>query len=67
MKPNMGTTDRILRIIIAAVFAGLFFTGTITGITGTILLVLGAVFILTSLAGFCPLYAPFGIKTCRIK
>lgn len=63
----MGAADRIIRILIAAVFAYLYFSGTVTGTLGIVLVVLGAVFVLTSLVGFCPLYAPFGIKTCSNK
>ena len=67
MKRNMGTTDRIIRVIIAAIIAILYFTGTISGIVGIILLILAGVFLLTSLIGFCPLYAPFGLRTCPAK
>jgi len=67
MKANMGSTDRIIRVLIAAVFAVLYFTGTVTGTVGLVLLVLGAVFLLTSVVSFCPLYAPFGISTCAVK
>lgn len=63
MKPNMGNTDRLIRIILAAVFAVLYFTGTVGGTLGIILLVLAAVFVLTSLVSFCPLYLPFKIST----
>jgi fatty acid desaturase len=67
MKKNMGGADRIIRILLAAVFAYLYFGGIITGTWGIVLLVLGGVFVLTSLVGFCPLYAPFGISTCPAK
>lgn len=67
MKKNMGTVDRVIRIIIAAIVGVLYFTEVITGTWGIILLVLSAVFVLTSLISFCPLYAPFGIKTCPIS
>ncbi len=67
MGKNMGNTDRIIRFIIAAVIAGLYFTGTITGTLGIVLLVLAGVFLLTSFIGFCPLYAPFGFSTCPMK
>lgn len=63
----MGKTDRIIRIIIAAIIAGLYFTGTITGTLGVVLLVLAGVFVLTSLVSFCPLYALFGMNTCPTK
>lgn len=67
MKKNMGSTDKIVRIILAIIFAALYFTGTISGTFGLVLLILGAVFLLTSVVGFCPLYAPFGISTCKTK
>jgi hypothetical protein len=64
MKTNMGSADRIIRLIVAAVIAVLYFTDSITGTLGIVLLSLAGVFVLTSFIGFCPLYAPFGIKTC---
>ena len=67
MIKNMGSADRIIRVIIAAVVGILYFTGTISGTLGIVLLVLAGVFVLTSVISFCPLYAPFGIKTCKIK
>lgn len=63
MKANMGSTDRIIRIIIAAIIAVLYFTGIIGGTIGLVLLILGGVFLLTSLITFCPLYLPFGLST----
>jgi len=67
MKINMGSADRIIRVVIAIIFSILYFTETVTGVGGVILLILGGVFIFTSVVGFCPLYAPFGIKTCKTK
>ena len=67
MKKNMGNTDRIIRFIIAAIVGVLYFTGTLTGTLGIVLLVLAGVFLLTSFISFCPLYAPFGISTCPMK
>lgn len=67
MKKNMGNFDRIGRILLALVILTLFLTGTISGILGVILLVLAGVFVLTSIVSFCPLYAPFGIKTCPVE
>lgn len=67
MKKNMGGTDKLIRIILAAVFSVLYFTGTVTGIAGIVLLILGAVFLLTSVIGFCPLYTLVGINTCKVK
>lgn len=63
----MGTADRIIRFILAAVVAILYFTNTITGTLGIVLLVLAGVFILTSLVSFCPLYTLVGLNTCPAK
>lgn len=66
MKQNMGSLDRIVRMIAAIAIVALYFTNVITGMTGTILLVLAGVFALTSIIGFCPLYPIFGINTCNL-
>ena len=63
----MGNADRIIRIIVAALIAILYFSGTVTGTLGIVLLVLAGIFALTSVVSFCPLYAPFGISTCAVK
>ncbi len=67
MKKNMGSADKIIRIIIAAIIAILYFTGTIQGTLGIVLLIIAIVFLLTSMISFCPLYAIFGISTCPAK
>lgn len=67
MKKNMGTADRIIRVILAAIIGILYFTGTVSGTVAMVLLVLAIVFALTSVMGFCPLYAPFGFSTCPLK
>lgn len=63
MKKNMGTVDKIIRIIVALIIAILYFTNQISGTAAIILLILAGVFILTSFIGVCPLYLPFGINT----
>lgn len=67
MKANMGTADRIIRMLLAAVFAYLYFSGTVTGTLGLVLVILGGVFLLTSIVSFCPLYTIVGINTCPKK
>ena len=67
MKTNMGSVDRIIRLLIAVAFGLMYFTNFATGVTGTILLIIAIVFVLTSAIGFCPLYAPLGINTCTLK
>lgn len=63
MKRNMSNLDRIIRVVIASVFAYLYFGGIVTGTLGIILLVLAGVFLLTALVAFCPLYLPFKFST----
>lgn len=63
MKKNMSSTDRTIRVILAVIFGALFFTGTVSGVLGYVLLVLGVIFVLTSFVSFCPLYALVGIST----
>lgn len=67
MKKNMGTTDTVIRIFLAAVLAALFFTKTITGTLGYVALGIAGIFILTSLVSFCPLYTFLGTNTCEPK
>ncbi len=67
MKKNMGNADRIIRLIVAAVLAYLYFGGVVTGTLGIVLVVVGGVFVLTSLISFCPLYSLVGLNTCPVK
>ena len=64
MKKNMGNLDKIIRIILAVVMAGLYFGGIVSGTFGIVLVVLAGVFLLTSLVSFCPLYTLVGLNTC---
>jgi Inner membrane protein YgaP-like, transmembrane domain len=63
MKKNMGTVDRIVRLLLVTVFAILYFGGFVSGTVGLILVVLAGVFLLTSLVSFCPIYALFRLNT----
>ena len=63
MKKNMGSIDKKIRLVIAAIFAALYFSGMVSGTLGIVLLALTTIFALTSLISFCPLYLPFGINT----
>ena len=59
----MGMADRIIRVVIAAVIVILYTKGIISGVLGIVLLVLAAIFVLTSLMKFCPLYLPCNWST----
>lgn len=65
MKRNLSNIDRIVRVVLAAVFAYLYFGGIVTGTLGIVLLALGGVFLLTAVVAFCPLYLPFNLSTYK--
>lgn len=67
MKKNIGSSDKIIRLLIAVGIAVLYFTGTISGTLAIVLGVLAVVFVATSFMSFCPLYLPFGISTLKKK
>jgi uncharacterized membrane protein len=63
MKKNMGTIDKTIRILVAVIVVVLYFTNVISGVLAIILLALSAIFVVTSLISFCPLYMPLGLST----
>ena len=63
IEKNIGNTDRIVRLVLAAIFVALYFTGMVSGTFGIVLLVLAVVFALTAAVNICPLYLPFGLST----
>jgi Inner membrane protein YgaP-like, transmembrane domain len=65
MKKNMGTVDKVIRIMVAVVVVILWFTKVISGTLGIILLILAGIFVVTSIFSFCPLYLPLGLKTTK--
>ena len=67
MKKNMGNADRAIRVVIAILIAVLYFTNVISGALALVLMFLAAVFVLTSLISFCPLYSLIGVNTCPVK
>ena len=63
MTKNMGTTDRIIRTLLAVVIIVLYLTNQISGLAATILGIIAIIFLVTSFIGFCPAYFPFKIST----
>jgi small-conductance mechanosensitive channel len=63
LNKNMGTLDRIVRLVLAVAVAVLYFTGNLSGLAAIILGILAIIFVVTSLVGFCPLYVPFKVST----
>ncbi|MGZ5285626.1 MAG: YgaP family membrane protein [Flavisolibacter sp.] len=67
MKKNMGTLDRVLRTLAALAVLWFYYMGMISGLTAIILFVVAAIFLLTSIVGFCPLYSLLGVNSCGSK
>jgi hypothetical protein len=62
MERNVGTIDRIIRLVVAVLFIAANVAGWVTGITGLILAVLAGMLLSSVASGHCPLYAKMGIK-----
>lgn len=67
MTKNMGKTDVRMRIAATAIIVLLYAFNVISGVAAIVLLSLAAVFLITSMFSFCPLYAIFGISTCKTR
>jgi hypothetical protein len=67
MKKNIGTTDRLIRLLMAVVLLVLYFTGVATGVWGIAALIGAGLLSVTALVSFCGLYALIGISTCPVK
>ena len=67
MRKNMGGLDKAIRLVVAFVLAVLYFTNTITGTFALVAVIAAAIFTLTSIISFCPLYTLLGINTCKVK
>ena len=67
MKKNMGGADRIIRIVVAIAVGLLFYFNIISGALGYGLIIIAAIFLLTSFVSFCPIYSIFGLNSCPVK
>ena len=67
MKINMGTADRITRLILVIIIGVLYYTEVVTGALAAVLLILAVVFAITSFVGFCPIYTFLGINSRGLK
>jgi len=67
MKKNMGTIDRTIRTLLAIAVAVLSLIGTISGVAAIILGIFAAVFLATSIVGYCPAYSFFKLSTLKTK
>jgi fatty acid desaturase len=62
-QANESNADRVIRVVLGAVLVGLKAGGVVAGTWGLILLVIGAILLLTGLIGWCGLYKLFGFST----
>jgi len=67
MKKNVGSTDKVISIILAVIGVVLFLTNVASGTLGYIVLAISAILVITSIISFCPIYIPFGINTAKKK
>lgn len=67
MKKNIGNTDLLIRIAIAAVLLVGSLMDLLPSTLNAVALIVAAMLILTSFTTFCGIYALFGWNTCKIK
>lgn len=67
MTSNMGSADRIIRLLAAVIIGYLYATDVISGTVATVLGIIAVAFVATSLIGWCPLYAPFKFSTKKTE
>ena len=63
MKKNMGTADRVIRLLVAIGIVVLYLMGSTSGVVAVVLGVAAVVFLATGITGYCPGYVPLGIST----
>jgi hypothetical protein len=63
MKKNIGSIEKIIRLVAAAIVIALYFTNIIPGTLGIVLLAVSGILVLTSFISFCPLWAIFKVNT----
>jgi hypothetical protein len=64
MQINEGTLDRLFRVVAAIAIIVAFLAGKLPG-NWALLLMFSGSFIMTASTGYCPLYGPLGINTCK--
>ena len=65
MKKNVGTTDKVIRLVLAIIGLVLFFTNAMTGTLAYIVLAISVILVITSIVSYCPLYSLFKISTAK--
>lgn len=67
MTANVGSTDKIVRLVLALVALVVALLTGLGSVLGIVLLVVAAVLAVTAFTGFCPLYRVFGLSTCPVR
>ena len=67
MKKNVGSIDKIVRIVIAVVAIWAAYTNQVASPWDYVLYAVAGIMVVTSFMGSCPLFSIFGINTCKIK
>jgi len=67
MKANMGSADKLIRLLLAIVLILLFYFEVLTDTLGIVALIVALLLTVTSLINFCPLYPIFRINTTKKK
>jgi hypothetical protein len=64
---NMGTADRVIRLLIVVAIGAAYLLGYLSGIIAIMLVLIAVVFLLTSLFATCPAYMPLGLSTRKAR
>ena len=67
MTSNVGTSDRVIRIVLGIVLVALGLSHMVTGGLAIAAYVVGAVALVTGVVRYCPAWSIFGITTCPLK
>lgn len=71
MHVNVGSADRIVRIVLGVILIAAPFLSGLALFANPLLIWgavgVGAVLVLTALVRFCPLYTLFGLSTCKVS
>jgi hypothetical protein len=67
MKKNIGSIDRVIRLLAALAIIVLYYTNQISGTVAIVLLGIAGIFIITSFVSVCPIYLMFGLNTKNKK
>ncbi|HNZ65160.1 MAG TPA: DUF2892 domain-containing protein [Smithella sp.] len=64
MEKNVGTADKVIRIIVALLIIIAYLGGMLPGVAGLLLIVSGSL-LSSVVSGYCPLYKTIGVNTNR--